>query len=84
MTVRVHEQRKMKTTVDELFKAYEDGEILKRELLTLGFFERARKPTLVIMENPDLELYVKIEIFPGGKISGYEILTFDEIEDTLR
>lgn len=84
MTVRIHEQKKIKESAIELFSRYTDVKILKSELESLGFLERVEKPTLVVMENPDLELYVQIELIPENKINGYDILTFEEIEEALR
>ena len=84
MTVRIHEQRKLRESVDELFREYKDTGIIKEELKSLGFLERAEKSTLIVMENPDLELYVQIELIPENKVKKYEILSFEEIEETLR
>lgn len=84
MTVRIHEQKKIKESAIELFSRYSDIKILKSELESLGFLERVEKPTLVVMENPDLELYIQIELIPENKIKGYDILTFEEIEEALR
>lgn len=84
MTVRIHEQRKLRESVDELFRGYKDAGIIKEELKSLGFLERAEKSTLIVMESPDLELYVQIELMPENKVKKYEILTFEEIEETLR
>ncbi|WP_048148304.1 hypothetical protein [Methanolacinia paynteri] len=84
MTVRIHEQKKLKESAIELFSHYTDIEILKSELESLGFLERVEKPTLVVMENPDLELYVQIELIPENNVKGYDILTFEEIEEALR
>jgi len=84
MTVRIHEQRKMRKSVDELFEKYDDIEIIKGELLSLGFIERAEKSTLIVLENSDLELYVQIELGPGGDVKEYSVLTFEEIEEALR
>lgn len=84
MTARVHEQRRMRESVDELFRTSDDVEIIKEKLESLGFLERAEKMTLVVMENPDLELYVQIDLTPGENIKNYDVLTFEEIEDALR
>jgi hypothetical protein len=84
MTVRIHEQRKLRESVDELFRGYEDVGIIKKELKSLGFLERAEKSTLIVMENPNLELYIQIELIPVNKVKKYEILSFEDIEETLR
>jgi len=84
MTVRIHEQRKLRESVDELFRGYEDAGIIKKELKSLGFLERAEKSTLIVMENPNLELYIQIELIPVNKVKKYEILSFEDIEETLR
>lgn len=76
--------RKNKKSAIELFSRYTDIKILKSELESLGFLERVEKPTLVVMENPDLELYVQIGIIPENKVNGYDVLTFEEIEEALR
>ena len=84
MTVRIHEQKKIKESAIELFSRYRDIKILTSELESLGFLERVEKPTLIVMENPVLELYIQIEIIPENKIKGYDILTFEEIDEALR
>ncbi len=84
MTLRIHEQRKMRESVDKIFSEYRDAGIIRGELNTLGFIERAEKSTLIVMENSDLELYVQIELGPGGDVKEYSVLTFEEIEEALR
>ena len=84
MTVRIHEQERLKNSVNELFGNYSNIEVIGGELESLGFLKRVEKPTLIVMENPDLELYIQIELLQGDNIKGYDILTFEEIEDALR
>jgi len=84
MTVRIHEQRRMKESVDELFREYDNVDLIISELGPLGFFVRAEKPTLIVMENPSLELYIQIDLMPNKELKGHEILTFEEIEEAVR
>lgn len=84
MTVRIHDQKDLVEKVNALFKLYDDFEIISGELASLGFLRTGGNPDVTAVENTELEVYVHINLGGDGRVTGYEVLTFDEIKETLK
>jgi len=70
----------MMKTAESILDAAEGRplESIERDLAGLGFVEIGADPAAVAMEQKDLELYLEIEIDPGGAVHGYVLIPFEE------
>jgi len=73
-------QTGMMKTAESILDAAEGRplESIERDLAGLGFVEIGADPAAVAMEQKDLELYLEIEIDPGGAVHSYVLIPFKE------
>ena len=83
MVIRTHEQRRVMERVHDIMRSYDTIELILSELASLGFLRSTNSPDPYAMENDELELYVRIHLNSDMSMSGYELLTFDEIRQEI-
>lgn len=54
---------------------------IELQLLQLGFIQRDTDPAVLVLEHPEAELFLEIEIDEYGQMHGYELMPLDEKDE---
>jgi len=76
------EQLEIMKKVEELFRP---GSVagftdIEKRLIELGFVQKGGDPTVSAFENKEAELFIDVELNEDGRIHGYELFPFDELD----
>ena len=57
---------------------------IEKGLLELGFVQKGGDPAIAVFENRDVELLIDVELNEDGKLHGYEIFPFEDLDKRQR
>jgi hypothetical protein len=78
-----HNQATVMKRAETVLERYADASMqeIELKLSELGFIQRNADPVVLVMEHPEAELFLEIEIDEDGHLHGYELLPLDELDE---